>query len=138
MNTQGHNRLATLAATAQHEHHEAQAAAKKALEHALNAGDALVEAKVTIPHGQWADWLSRHVPAISGRTAQLYMKLARNRDKIDAQRVADLSLRQAAKLAARPKWEAMQNRFDRIGLFTNGFVAISPDTECDRAHVAIV
>lgn len=101
MSAPGHNRLAELADVIAVEHRQAEKAARKALDHALAAGDALLEAKGCVAHGEWAHWLSQHVPAISGRTAQLYMKLARHRDELNPQRVADLSLRQAERLVRR-------------------------------------
>jgi hypothetical protein len=103
MTQAGHNRLAELANVVAAEHRHAEAAARKALEHALAAGDALLEAKSAVEHGQWSAWLAANVPDVSARTAQLYMKLARNRGSLDPQRVADLSLRQAAKMVSESK-----------------------------------
>ena len=100
---EGDNHLPMLAETIRSEHQQAEVAARAALEHGFNAGDALIEAKAKVPHGEWAEWLRANVPQIGERTAQLYMKLARNRDQLDPQRVADLSLRQAAKMVSRSK-----------------------------------
>ncbi len=87
-------------------HHEAAtAAARTALDHALDCGDALIEAKSWVPHGAWGEWLKQ--TGISKRTAQLYMRLARNRDALKSATVAHLTIRAAvehiSRLSAKPK-----------------------------------
>ena len=96
------NRLPVLAADIRREHAAVGEAAARGLQHALAAGDALLEAKASLAHGEWSAWLAANVPSLSARTAQLYTRLARNRDRLNAQRVADLSLRAAAALVSRP------------------------------------
>jgi hypothetical protein len=87
-------------------HEAASAAARSALGHALEAGRLLAEAKEAVPHGGWADYVSGC--GMPTRTASLYMRLHRHRDRLgDRQRVADLSVRQAARLLAEPKVEAV-------------------------------
>src|SRR5262245_41412085 len=46
------------------------------LQHAINAGKALNEAKSKVGHGKWLAWLEENCPDISERTAERYMKLA--------------------------------------------------------------
>jgi hypothetical protein len=139
MTQAGHNRLAELANVVAAEHRRAEAAARKALEHALAAGDALLEAKSAVEHGQWSAWLAANVPDVSARTAQLYMKLARNRDSLEAQRVANLSLRQAAKMVSQPKGGAEHHEvIEHYGTFGAGFVVISPHAQPGYAHVTII
>jgi hypothetical protein len=102
------NYLTNLAAKIQAEHEAVEAAkgtalvaARKGIEHALACGDLLIEAKAQLPHGQkWLPWLTENCPAISERTARLYMQLAGGRTTLNAQNgnVADLSLREALKL----------------------------------------
>jgi len=97
--------LTELTAKVKAEHLAATAAARKALDHALDCGDALIEAKKWVPHGSWQAWLE--TVGLSKRTAQLYMRLARNRDALESATVAHLSIRAAAdmlakKSAARP------------------------------------
>jgi hypothetical protein len=97
--------LADLARRIQIEHQGVIAAVKLTAEHAMAAGDFLIEAKRHVAHGQWGEWLCQHCE-ISVRTAQLYMQLAQNRAVIEAkaQRVADLTLRGAVKaIAAQPE-----------------------------------
>jgi len=83
-------------------HAGVEAAKSEAVRCAAECGKLLAEAKVTVPHGKWDAWLKKHC-AFAPRTAQLYMKLARfleTADPAEAQRVADLSLRQAGRLIA--------------------------------------
>jgi hypothetical protein len=85
-------------------HQAASTAAQTALGHALEAGRLLAEARDAVPHGGWAGYVASC--GIADRTASLYMRLHRHRDRLeDRQRVADLSVRQAARLLAEPKAE---------------------------------
>lgn len=91
----GDNRLAVLAAEIKREYRDAQDAAQRTLTHALAAGERLIEAKALIQHGGWLPWLAEHV-GVSTRTAQVYMRLARNKAKIAKNAtVADLTIRSA-------------------------------------------
>lgn len=94
------NSLPELAARIRAEHEATADALKSSVEHSIAAGELLIEAKAKVPHGQWLPWL-RDNCAISERTAQLYMRLAKNRIAIEGQirnGVADLSLNEAAAL----------------------------------------
>src|SRR5262249_22843249 len=68
------------------------------------AGNLLVDAKRQVGHGEWLDWLRANCP-FSERTAQAYMRLAREVPRLDeakAQRVAGLSVRQAIRELSSP------------------------------------
>src|SRR5258708_2260447 len=95
------NSLADLAARIRAEHEGARAAIKRGTEHAMAAGDLLIEAKSQLKHGQWLPWLDEHC-AMSDRTACLYMRLARERSRIETEigNVADLTVRGAILLLA--------------------------------------
>jgi hypothetical protein len=95
------NWLTDLAHRIKAEHEAVSDALKESVRHAITAGELLIEAKQQLKHGQWLPWLKDHC-AISERTAQLYMRCARNRDAIEAntQRVADLTLNEAAAMLA--------------------------------------
>jgi hypothetical protein len=97
MEAAGSNSLPHLAARIRAEHEATSAALKTSVEHAMAAGELLLEAKELVKHGQWLPWLAEHC-AISDRTAQLYMRCAKNRSAIEAntQCVADLTLNEAA------------------------------------------
>jgi hypothetical protein len=94
------NSLPELAARIRAEHEATGDALKSSIDHSMAAGELLIEAKAKVPHGQWLPWLKDNC-AISERTAQLYMRLAKNRTAIEDQirnGVADLSLNEAAAL----------------------------------------
>lgn len=89
--------LTDIADQANEYHRRAETAAKSAIEYATEAGKLLIEAKQQVRHGEWMPWLKANV-AFSERTAQGYMRVARN-----TKRVADLPLREALKTLAEPK-----------------------------------
>ena len=83
------NSLADLAARIRAEHEGVAAAIRRGLEHAIRAGDLLIEAKGKVPHGEWLPWLA--TTGVPERAAQRYMRLARNRAKIETANPSDLS-----------------------------------------------
>lgn len=77
----------------------------EAVENAVIAGQALIEAKAQVKHGEWQDWISENC-SIADRTARSYMRLARELPKLDyekRQSVAVLPLRDAIAALANPK-----------------------------------
>ena len=94
--------LVSLAAQINAAHENACSSVRTALEHAREAGDLLLEAKRQLGHGAWLRWLRQHCTAVSERTAQKYMQLARELPRLTAKapRVADLSLREAIHLVS--------------------------------------
>jgi Protein of unknown function (DUF3102) len=89
------NSLADLAARIKTWHTAVAAALKDSVRHGIAAGELLIEAKAQLKHGEWLPWLRDHVE-ISERTAQLYMRLAKNRAEIEsATAIADLTLNEA-------------------------------------------
>ena len=80
-------------------HAEAQAYAGKAVERALEAGDLLILAKARTEHGLWQSWLKKNCPAISVRTAQDYMRVARELP-IEKRSAAHLTVREALRLVS--------------------------------------
>jgi len=101
--------LSDLAQAINREHAEVTAAAQRGLEHARRAGELLDQAKAQVGHGGWLPWLEANCE-VSARTAQAYMRVARRWAELagDAQRVADLSFREALKILAEPKVEEDQ------------------------------
>jgi Protein of unknown function (DUF3102) len=93
------NSLADLAAQIKTYHEATVAALKRSVEFAIKAGECLLEAKAQLGHGHWLPWLDKNC-TISERTAQLYMKLAKNKAEIAkyATDIADLTLNEAAAL----------------------------------------
>ena len=75
-------------------HHRAvEGALRDAVLHAIEAGVRLLAVKEQLGHGEWLPWVRDHFRA-SERTAQLYMRFARQREY--AQGVADLGVAGAA------------------------------------------
>ena len=80
---EGGKGLAHLAAEINAEHKGVVGAARSGLEHALAAGDLLIEAKSQLNHGEWQPWLKANCKP-SKRTAQLYMQIAKNRKLLES------------------------------------------------------
>ena len=87
------------------EHGACRAAMQRGMEHAFKAGQLLMEAKSGLAHGEWLAWLKENCPDISERTAQRYMRLAENRDELEAKpaTVADLTMRAAEEALTTPR-----------------------------------
>ena len=97
--------LDTLAEQIRTEHEHVGTALSQALSHAIRAGALLLDAKAQLPHGTWLPWLEGNC-GLAERTAQAYMRLARNRVALEEQTrngVADLGVREALKLLAERK-----------------------------------
>lgn len=90
------------------EHELAQADARSALDHALECGRMLNETKIngkrdgTIPHGEWGLWIKEKV-SFSADTANVYMKLDRNRDKLNNESDQILTIAEARRKLAPKK-----------------------------------
>ena len=95
----------SLAVQINNAHGDACRAAQTAIAHARRAGQLLIEAKAELEHGSWLAWLGEHCPTIPERTAQAYMRVARDWPTLEAkaQHVADLPLRDALALLAEPR-----------------------------------
>src|SRR5690242_3025151 len=88
--------LQDIAAHVNESHRQCEQSLKQGLEHALEAGRLLLEAKGRLEHGQWLPWLQANCD-VSERLAQKYMRVAKELPKLDPEntpRVADLSFRQ--------------------------------------------
>ena len=98
--------IITLAQHIEHEHQAAHQAARTALEHALECGRLLIQAKGDVGHGGWLPWVEANL-SFGQRQASNYMRLARDFPQLDPEignAVADLSLRDAlGELAARTR-----------------------------------
>jgi hypothetical protein len=100
-------------------HDAVVSAAREALQNAFRAGELLTAVKDGQEHGDWEAWLSKNCPKISPRTARLYMHLSKNEDKLTAaaekngNTVADLSVRQAQKLLAKPLTEQQKTEREK-------------------------
>lgn len=84
--------LEELALEANRRHALCREAAWAIVEHALTAGEALLAAKAQVQHGAWLPWLAANFDG-SERTAQLYMTVAANPQRVADLKAPDLSLR---------------------------------------------
>jgi hypothetical protein len=94
--------LPDLAAGIRREIEAAESDFQSAVQHAIQAGALLIDAKAQVKHGGWLPWLEANFPG-SVRSAQGYMRLAENAE--DAQRVAHLGLKGALREISAPKPE---------------------------------
>jgi Protein of unknown function (DUF3102) len=120
----GSNSLPELASRIVREH-EAIQHAPHVVPRAIDLGKLLIEAKNHEgQYGKWATWLKDNCKGMSDRTAQRYMNLAANQQKlVEAQTkkstpekrhtVADLTLNEACRLVApeRPKVKNLHNEY---------------------------
>ncbi len=107
--------LVDLAGRINTEHKAVCEAAMTATQHAIKCGVLLTEAKSGLPHGQWLPWLKENCE-LSERTTQAYMRLARRCEELggeEAQRVADLPVRQAMVAIADHQAEQIPNILNR-------------------------
>ena len=91
--------LESVAADINAAHLEAQRYAAKAVDRALTAGDLLLTVKARLPHGVLSAWCAEHLPAITQRQLQKYMKVARELP-IEKRTGSFLSLNDALRLVA--------------------------------------
>ena len=82
--------LDSLAVEIDREHEAVKAAFQTGIEHAIKAGELLIEAKKEIPHGNWEAWVQINC-SVKKRMAQNYMKLAREVPKLDAAKAQALA-----------------------------------------------
>src|SRR5262245_27784855 len=95
--------MGELAATAKAEHLAVGEALGNALDHAMNAGDALIALRKFVPAGLWQKYL-RTFTGISERTARVYQQVAKARPQLERQSSAGpLSIVEALKYLRGPK-----------------------------------
>ena len=95
-----------------HEHEQVATSMMSVINHAIAAGELLLEAKRQVKHGEWLPWLAENCD-IAERTAQVYMRLARTPlEKRNA--VADLPLRDALTSLASPSAPAPDEDGDAL------------------------
>jgi hypothetical protein len=114
------NRLPILAASINDHLGAAEAATRRGLEHAIAAGMLLLEAKELVGHGDWLAWLKDNC-RIGSRQAQTWMRLARNRHKLEAiknESAAHLTIAAAEALVGKPRPErphGLPGQLDLLG-----------------------
>lgn len=88
--------LAELANRINAEHEAGEGATRRGLEHFCAAGDYLIKAKAQCKHEKkkWMPWLKTHIKGVSQTQANVYMRVAKNREKL----TAAVNLRDALRL----------------------------------------
>ncbi len=89
---------------AQAQAEKAKAHAGKAIDRALEAGDALLLIKPTVKHGEWETFLQERLPELSVRQAQKYMRIARDLP-VEKRTGALLTVNGALRMLEAPKYE---------------------------------
>jgi hypothetical protein len=116
----GSNRLPILGVGINDHLAAAEAATKRGLEHAIAAGLLMIEAKGLVDHGKWLLWLQANCH-VGVRQAQTFMRLARNRHKVEAFKnaaAAHLTIATAEALVGRPRPErphGLPGQLDMLG-----------------------
>ena len=91
------------------EHKAVVEATQAKLQHAITAGATLKACKDSMAHGSWTNWLKDNCPEISERTASVYMRLAKNSDKVGMPQAIAYN-----KLADERSWASMKSFFQEI------------------------
>jgi len=86
------------------EHEKVKDALQRGAMHAIEAGRLLMQAKATVQHGEWLDWIGTNCQ-FAHRTAETYMRLAEGAHLLEAnsQRAANMTYREAVRLIAELK-----------------------------------
>jgi len=106
------NRLPILAGEIKTALAATRAAATVTLTSAILAGERLIEAKALVAHGQWLPWLEEHCE-LSVRSAQVYMRLAKNNTQPTAHLTIDAAL-EALAAPARTSGDFVTNAIGKL------------------------
>jgi nucleotide-binding universal stress UspA family protein len=134
------NSLTDLAARIRAEHDAVGEALRNSVQHAIAAGELLIEAKNQIEHGQWLPWLRDHC-GVSERSAQRYIRLARNKVQLaNTTCVSDLSLNGALALLTVPRDTLHDDLVDVVvgSLDLEQILANAARSEAETARRAVV
>lgn len=114
-----------LASVANREHALVGEAVGSMVEHAIRAGEALTAVKVQVDHGHWLAWLKANFQGSVG-TADLYMRLEANSQRIENLNLLGLGLNAIDKRLARINREDKADEARRRGVLP---LTISGDVE---------
>jgi hypothetical protein len=88
-------------------HEEVKNSVRSGIGLMIKVGDLLLQAKAGLAHGSFLDWVGEHCTC-TPRTAQLYMKLAKDKDKLlqsNTKGISHLTLTEAMKMLGPLKQE---------------------------------
>jgi len=98
--------LTTIASEVNQAHEECERAWQTTVGLAIRIGLELITARSLVKHGEWLTWMRKHL-SFSTRTAQGYMRLARNRPELEKDAsVAHLGVRSALGALSTPRDDA--------------------------------
>jgi hypothetical protein len=104
--------LDALAAEIRSEVHFAERRFMESVEHAIRAGELLLEAKAQLSHGEWLPWLTANFES-GVRSAQGYMRLAKNGLEI-RKSGAHLGVAGALRVLSAPRVEPEREPLDEL------------------------
>lgn len=114
---------------------QAEAKFESAIDHAIRAGEKLMEAKRLVPHGTWLSWLGSNT-RIGQRQAQRFMQVARNASRVShLPTVRDALAALAEPRTAPPSVAQMREIITKANLLADQIEADNP-TDQMRANVA--
>lgn len=87
------SRLAQLADEIRTEMELAERLFATSLDHAMNAGDCLLEAQTLVQRGMWSFWLKDNFN-LTSQTARTYMRVAANRERVEGLPTIRAAMRQ--------------------------------------------
>ena len=94
--------LISLADQINNEHRMGELAARDAIEHAIKAGELLIQAKAQVKHGEWLPWV-RKTLTVTPRQAQKYIRVANHKEKLaNTSESSHLSINEALAVLATP------------------------------------
>ena len=105
----------------------------KALEHAIQAGELLIEAKARVGHGEWLPWLAENFDR-TPRTASNWMLLARNKKQVSHLGSVSEALDALVESVVdrRPAWPQGRSPCPEAVVATHQADAAPPDPGCPR------
>jgi hypothetical protein len=133
----GSNRLPFIASSINDHLAAAEQATKRGLDHAIAAGTLLLEAKEIIGHGGWLAWLEANC-RVGVRQAQTFMRLARNRHKLEAlknESAAYLTIAAAEALVGRPRPKRSHGLPRQLDMAGEGWEVTAPAVITNPAYV---
>lgn len=142
--------LGDLAERINQAHQRCEAALRSGLQHALECGRLLSQAKSQLAHGEWLPWLCNNCE-VTPRAAQGYMRVASRWPELaqNAKRVSHLPYRQALAMLAAPKGDEHEPDADTPPDLSSGLayqasgtdgeiIRIVPSTEFPGYHYVAV
>jgi hypothetical protein len=103
--------LAALASSMNELHLAAVRLADEAVQRAIRCGEFAIQVKREVGHNKWQAWLAANCPAISKRTSQRYMKLARGKHHLPKNDTLSLlTMAMAMKLICRAERKAKESQ----------------------------